>query len=155
MNGKKWPDRLWSAVSGLLTLILFPSSSWRPKSFKVKTAWSGTSMLCLQKSKSLLSPFSVDFHRGSRVKKRVHMYPTFVSQSSYPHEFFSFIEALVPTIDGTWYEHLFRTTVSVPPKEAELFPVLPWIILIWFIFLRVSFVWKQPHPFQILQYFCL
>ena len=32
-----------------------------------------------------------------------------------------FVEALVPTISGTWYEYLFRTIVSVPPRRGEDF----------------------------------
>ena len=55
---------------------------------------------------------------------------------------FSFVEALVPTISGIYYEHLFRTTVSVPPNEAELFPVLPRLIMIWSMFLRRC-LWKN------------
>ena len=68
---------------------------------------------------------------------------------------FSFVEALVPTISGTWYEHMFHTIFSVPSGEAEIFPVLPWLIRSWFIFPRVWFVRKHLRQFGILQYFCL
>ena len=65
------------------------------------------------------------------------------------------VEASVPTIAGTWYEYLFQIIVSVPPEEAELFPVLPRIIRSWFTFLRVCYIRKHPRIFGILQYFYL
>ena len=52
---------------------------------------------------------------------------------------FLFVEVLVPTISGTWYEILFYTTVSYILEEVDIFPVLNQIITRWFMLLRDSF----------------
>ena len=70
MKYTKRPDLLWATVKGSLTLVYFPSLSWRTKSFKIKTAWSDISMVWPVKSKSLLSPFfSLGFTQGYHVNK--------------------------------------------------------------------------------------
>ena len=77
-NNKKIPDHLWDAVNGSITLLCFPSSSWINKYFKVKKAWSDTSMVWPQKSKSLLIPFSTWVSTRSPMStKRDHRAPTF------------------------------------------------------------------------------
>ena len=68
---------------------------------------------------------------------------------------FFFVKVLVQTFSDTWYEHIFHTTALIPPEEAELFPVLCRIILIWFVFLRDFFVIKHKLFLIILQYLCL
>ena len=119
-----------------------------------------------RKLESLLIPFSIWVITGTpKSTKQVHRAPTFVAQSPPPLEMectvdlynllFSFVDALVPTISGTLYEHMFHNIVSVPLLEAELFPVLPRLIFSWFILMRICCVMKHPCLFQILQYFCL
>ena len=56
---KKRSGLLWDALSGFLTLDFFHSSSWIPESFKIRTDWSDTSMVCPCKSNILLRPSSI------------------------------------------------------------------------------------------------
>ena len=87
VNDKKRPDCLWPTVRRSLILVFLPYSSRRPKYFKVKTAWSYTSMVWHRKSKSLLSPFSTWVLTGAPIStKRAHRAPTFVVQSPHPLE---------------------------------------------------------------------
>ena len=82
MKDKKRPTILWDAVSGSLTLVLFPYSSRRPRSFKMKPAWSDTSIIWPQKPKRLLRPFSTWVLTGATIStKRTHRAPTFMAQS--------------------------------------------------------------------------
>ena len=84
---QKRPDLLWSVVRGSLTLVLFTYLSWRPESFKIKTAWSDTSMVWTRKPKSLLHPFSAWFLTGDTIStKRAQKAPTFMDQSHPPLE---------------------------------------------------------------------
>ena len=78
---KKRPELLWVAARGLLIFVFFTSSSQISESFKIKTAWSDTSMVWNLKSKSLLSPFSTWVLTGAPIStKRAHMGPTFLAQ---------------------------------------------------------------------------
>ena len=87
VNGEKLPGCLYFAVSGLFMLIFFPSSSWRTEYFKVKTAFSDTSMVWPRKPKSLLSPFFTWVLTGSPMQiKRSHRDQNFVAQSPHPLE---------------------------------------------------------------------
>ena len=115
-------------------------------------------MVCPCKSKSLLVPFSTWVSTGNLVSKHwAHKYPNFVAQSPPPlemtltvefyHLCFSFVEALVPSISGTWYDNLVHTNFSVTLKEAEIFPVLLQIILSCFIFLRVC-LWVNNRDYS-------
>ena len=130
MKDKKRPVLLCAAVSGSRILVFFPYSSWRPKSFKIETSWSDTSMVWPWKLMISLSPFSTWVLTGARIlTKRSQRAPTFVMKSPSPLEMaytvelynllFSFVEALVPTIAGNWYEHLFRTIVLSPPERQS------------------------------------
>ena len=134
MKDKKRPDRLWVSVIGSLMFIFFPSSSWRPESFKVKMSWSDVLMVCPCKSKIFLSPFfHLGFHWGSHVNKTGAQSSNLcgaISSSSWNglhcwvvEIIFSFVETLVTTIAGTWYEYLFHTIFSVPPPERRSFCV--------------------------------
>ena len=149
-----WPPLAYCEQVSYIVFLGF-YSSWRPKSFRIKAAWSNISMVYPQKSKILLRPFSTCVLTGAPIStKRAHRDPTFVVQSTSPLEMactvdlynlcFSFVEALVSTIDGTWYEHMFRNIVSVPPIEVDICSLLPWIILSRFIFLRMCCVRKHP-----------
>ena len=79
MNNKKLPDCLWPAASASHFL---PCSSWRLESFKVKMAWSDTSMVWPRKPKILLSPFYTWVLTGAPIPtKWAHNAPTFMTQS--------------------------------------------------------------------------
>ena len=72
MNNTKQPDCLWAAVSGLLTFILFPYSSWRPEYFKAKRLGQ-THQWYAPKNKIVYSDhFSPVFSPGLPCKKNEH-----------------------------------------------------------------------------------
>ena len=119
-------------MSRSFTLISLPYLSLRNESFKVKAYWLDTSMVCPDKYIILLRPFSTwVLTRANLSKTIVHRAPTFVVQYIPPIEMsfiiefynlcFVFVEELVTTIDRTWHEHLFHTTISVPLEEADIF----------------------------------
>ena len=116
----------WVCALDFCEMVTNIASSRITKYFKVNISWSDTSMIWHYKLRSCLIPFSPEFLSGLPCHQINHTgiqhlwYSLlFLFKRHAPLSFQTcaslFIEALAPTIDGTWYEHLLHTTVSDPP----------------------------------------
>ena len=86
-------------------------------------------------------------HRAPNFVTQYHPLLEMTCSSELYNLCFYFVEALVSTITGTWYENMFHIIVSVPPGVADKFLVLLWIIISWIIFLRICCVRKHLRLF--------
>ena len=129
---KKGPDLLWAAMSGLVTLVFYPSLSWRPESFKKKNVLFRHINGLAPEIKELAEPiFYLGFNQGSHINKM----GTYgfnlcgsVSSSSWNGLYCWVVELMILICRSIGYKNqwdLIWASVpyyfSVPPGEAELF----------------------------------